>query len=111
MGRAASKDYSRIESKYQIRSEKLLGDGRFGDVYEGYLSDKGLDHKVAMKVLKDNPKESEFNIEIELHKRMQHPFLLKYLDSYYNRKGKLIIVTEHCEKGSLENYYTNDFKD
>ena len=78
---------------------KELGKGAFGVVYSAF--DQETSKTVAIKCLIDNGAIEDFQEELMLLKRLKHPSIVPYLDSFIDSKKALRIVMEYAENGSL----------
>ena len=88
-----------------LRLVKRLGQGNFGEVWEGVWNDTTA---VAIKTLKPdtmNPK--AFLEEAELMKKLIHPKLVQ-LYAICSKEEPIYIVTELMQKGSLLEYLRSD---
>src|SRR3972149_11128482 len=95
-------EYLKITKYYQIG--KQLGDGTFGNIYEGI--EKSTGKKVAIKIIdksklknKENIEDS-FNKEVNILKELEHPHIVKYYE-FYKGISSYYIVMEHLEGGEL----------
>eukprot|EP00112_Aurelia_sp_Birch-Aquarium-sp1_P019816 Seg4983.1 transcript_id=Seg4983.1/GoldUCD/mRNA.D3Y31 product="Tyrosine-protein kinase transforming protein Fps" protein_id=Seg4983.1/GoldUCD/D3Y31 len=85
---------------------KILGSGKFGAVCLGTIMCDNANTKernVAVKMLKafDNTKHRrDFEKEVESLKKLNHPNIVKMIDTYID-KDKFYIIMEYLEKGSL----------
>ena len=78
---------------------RRLGNGQFGDVWEGLYNNR---MPVAIKTLKPgsmNP--TDFLAEASIMKKLKHPNLIR--DAFYN-SSQVYIVTELMHNGSLLDY-------
>ena len=90
------------ESKYEVKEQ--LGHGAFGAVYLALKKDSG--EKFATKFVEDvDPTVTE--IEVKILRQIQHPHIVKYVESYYTRDGKLAIVMEYAYRGTMETSVKN----
>jgi serine/threonine protein kinase len=106
------------EIKYQNKSDKpkvlrqyilgrSLGSGSYGKVREGIdpqsmqrIAVKIIDRK---KILKMTGGDYVIQREIRIHRKLKHKNVVQLLNSFKNeRKGKLYIVVEYCNGGSLQ---------
>ena len=81
---------------------KKLGEGTFGIVYE--VKNKNNNAIRAMKVIKksflNNLEDSEIKKEIDILKKLNHPYIMKIYE-YYINSDSVIIISELCEEGDL----------
>ncbi|XP_073731202.1 protein-tyrosine kinase 6b [Misgurnus anguillicaudatus] len=85
--------------KEEFTIEQELGKGHFADVYRGKW--KNQIH-VAIKILKNNDflKQKEFQMEVQIMKRLRHRHLLA-LFAICTSSAPYYIITELMEKGNL----------
>jgi serine/threonine protein kinase len=83
-------------------TKEIIGQGSFGTVYRAVTRDN---QEIALKVVKVANKTMEglINREIAVMTQLNHPNIIRYLDSKVEN-GKYFIATEFCEGGDLENY-------
>ena len=86
-----------LNQRYLKKEE--LGKGAFGVVYSAF--DQETSKTVAIKCLIDNTAIEDFQAELSLLKRLKHPSIVPYLDSFLDSKKALHIVMEYAENGSL----------
>ncbi|KAJ7966237.1 Kinase family protein [Quillaja saponaria] len=94
-------DYKQIEkATNNFRESNILGEGGFGYVYKARLDDNLL---VAVKKLhcESQDAEREFENEVELLSRIQHPNIISLLGCSINGDTRFIIY-ELMQNGSLE---------
>jgi serine/threonine protein kinase len=93
-------------SAAEIKIGQRLGTGTFGQVYSGMY----FGTRVAVKELFANKLTDdlivEFHQECNLFKDMRHPNIVLFMGSAFD-VGKLYMVMELCEYGSIMNLYTN----
>ena len=92
---AASEKYDAI---------RVLGEGSFGKVY--LMRDKVRRALVCVKVIKirNIPKKEReaTRMEVDLLRRLNHPNIVRYQDSFLSRNGEsLCICMEYCDGGDL----------
>ena len=83
---------------------KILGEGSFGKVY--LMRDKTRRALVCVKIIKIKNiprKEREATkMEVDLLRRLNHPNIVRYLDSFLSKNGEsLCICMEYCDGGDL----------
>lgn len=96
-----------INSPIQAKISKLnryikkntLGEGAYGLVYQAFDQETGK--TVAIKCLKTKESIELFQGELDLLKRLHHPAIVPYIDSFYDQKGCLQIVMEFADNGSI----------
>ncbi|RWR74086.1 Protein kinase domain-containing protein [Cinnamomum micranthum f. kanehirae] len=81
--------------------EKKLGEGGFGGVYKGYLSD--LDLMVAVKKISRRSKQGkkEYVTEVQINSRLRHRNLVQLIGWCHDR-GEFLLVYEFMPNGSLD---------
>ena len=89
-----------LEDIYQ--KIKLLGEGAFGEVW--LVRHKLTGKDLALKIIEKGPYSNSQQIEneIEILKKLDHPFILKILE-FLSTKDKYYIVTDYCPDGELFN--------
>ena len=93
-------DYSEASLR-QITLGKKLGAGSFGSVYVGLLPNGRF---VAVKELELADDATGTNAEIQVHEKLVHPNIIRYLHSYINATTtpkKLCMVLEFVTGGSV----------
>lgn len=83
---------------------RVLGEGSFGKVY--LMRDKVRRKFVCVKIIKikNIPKKEReaTKVEVELLKRLNHPNIVRYIDSFLSRNNEsLCIAMEYCDGGDL----------
>ncbi|KAI4363867.1 hypothetical protein MLD38_020033 [Melastoma candidum] len=80
----------------------VVGQGAFGSVYRGVLSDG---RKVAVKSMDQAGKqgEEEFKVEVELLSRLHSPYLLSLL-GYCSESSRKLLVYEFMANGGLQEH-------
>ena len=92
------------ETNHQIEETydkvKRLGEGAFGEVW--LLKNKFTGKEYALKIIEKGPYSNEQQItnEIEILKKLDHPFILKIVE-FHATKKKYYIITEYCSQGEL----------
>ncbi|XP_010549091.1 PREDICTED: probable LRR receptor-like serine/threonine-protein kinase At1g51810 [Tarenaya hassleriana] len=86
--------------------EKLLGRGRFGVLYQGFLNET---EQVAVEILSDPTSLDlkQFNEEVELLLRIHHKNLV-HLVGYSNEGDDLALIYEHMANGDLKHYLSGE---
>ncbi|CAI7841967.1 unnamed protein product [Closterium sp. NIES-53] len=107
-GAGSAKKFKLAELKAATNSfskKGVLGEGSFGEVYRGTLTDKvtGEVTKVAVKMLNAESSQGmdEWLAEVLLLPSLNHPNLVR-LVGYCAEKGEALLVYELCENGSLD---------
>ncbi|CAI5532271.1 unnamed protein product [Closterium sp. Naga37s-1] len=107
-GAGSAKKFKLAELKAATNSfskKGVLGEGSFGEVYRGTLTDKvtGEVTKVAVKMLNAESSQGmdEWLAEVLLLPSLSHPNLVR-LVGYCAEKGEALLVYELCENGSLD---------
>ena len=104
------KDWEISPSQLKVQ-DRALGAGQFGIVKQGVytVSEKSDPQIVAVKMLKDNARESDHSdllAELEILKKINnepHPNVIRFIGGC-SMEGKLLVVTEFCPGGSLLKY-------
>lgn len=83
---------------------RVLGEGSFGKVY--LMRDKVRKKFVCVKIIKikNIPKKEReaTKVEVELLKRLHHPNIVRYIDSFLSKNSEsLCIAMEYCDGGDL----------
>jgi serine/threonine protein kinase len=104
-GNLHTKRYTYAEVKRMTMSfSEKLGQGGFGDVYRGNLSDG---HQVAVKMLKDSKGDGEeFMNEVSSISRTSHVNVVMLL-GFCLEGSKRALIYEYMPNGSLERYAFN----
>ncbi|XP_068734214.1 fibroblast growth factor receptor 2-like isoform X2 [Montipora capricornis] len=93
--------------KSNVRLDKKLGSGHFGQVMKGFLKTKQGTRVVAVKMLKENAdqqQKKEFLAELELMKTMApHPNIVG-LVGCCSKPGEPFIIVEYCSLGNLRDF-------
>ena len=91
--------------RHQIRLNKKLGAGQFGEVWEGMWNGTT---QVAVKTLKPGTMSvAEFLQEAALMKKLRHPKLIQ-LYAVCTKEEPIYIITELMKNGSLLDYLRGD---
>lgn len=89
----------RINNRIKINKSKLIGEGTYAKVYEGY--DKMKREKIAIKEIKgDQMAENEIEIIKELRKS-RNDNIVKYYE-IIRKEDKIYITMEYCQDGDLQ---------
>ncbi|XP_068734206.1 fibroblast growth factor receptor 3-like isoform X1 [Montipora capricornis] len=93
--------------KSNVRLDKKLGSGHFGQVMKGFLKTKQGTRVVAVKMLKENAdqqQKKEFLAELELMKTMSpHPNIVG-LVGCCSKSDEPFIIVEYCSLGNLRDF-------
>nr|XP_043611761.1 probable receptor-like protein kinase At1g80640 [Erigeron canadensis] len=83
-----------------FQESEILGSGGFGCVYKGQLDDKSF---VAVKRLDNQTRDAlkEFQTEVDILSRVQHPNIINLLGYCVHNETKLLVY-ELMENGSLD---------
>jgi len=86
-----------------IKVERCLGSGRFGEVYLGVLNGTSL---VALKRLKKGTSR-EFENELKLLMKLNHPNIVRFL-GIYRESHDVYLVMEYLAKGALSDFLSQE---
>ena len=97
-----------ISQEEDFKKVESLGSGAFGRVdlctiERGKTYAKKGDQVVIKKLFSISDAETAKK-EMLILNRVKHPFIVSYLDHFKDSKGQLAIVTEYCNKGTLEDW-------
>ncbi|XP_004498775.1 probable receptor-like protein kinase At1g80640 [Cicer arietinum] len=94
-------DYKQIEkSTGNFKESNILGEGGFGCVYKAQLDDN-LDVAIKMLNCENQYAEREFENEVDLLSKIQHPNVISLLGCGSNENSRFIVY-ELMQNGSLE---------
>lgn len=99
------------EATNNFADDYKLGQGGFGTVYRGYLTDRHL--HVAIKVLCKEPSnqgQKEFDAEVEALTQVRHRNVVQLLGWCNSRHNGLLLVYELMTEGSLDKHLYNPDK-
>ena len=93
----------RLVGEYYVEN-KNFSKGAFSKLYIGYQ--KYTKKRIAIKEIHINIKNKKYvQREIELHKKLNHPNIVKLYDVILDKgKSKINIVLEYCLKGDLAKF-------
>ena len=104
-------NFNRKSEEKDFKKVRALGFGAFGTVdlctlqEDKFYARKG--EKVAVKKMKKVPNRKMALKEARVLSKLDFPLIVRYLDSFRNARGKLCIVMEYCDFGTLEDYLTS----
>ena len=99
------------KSKFEdFKKVRTLGSGAFGCVdlctVEKAKSYAREGEKVAVKRFKDVSNDEMAKREAAVHSKLNHRYIVGYMDNFKDSLGQLCIVMEYCDYGTLEDYLT-----
>ncbi|CAL4080267.1 unnamed protein product [Meganyctiphanes norvegica] len=98
------------QRKIKIIQDKVLGEGNYGIVYQGVMTDiMGIKQLVAIKKMKvsgGGGQMDELQKEINIMKELNHKNIVKVwgADDFVEEIDSMFMVMEYLEKGSLKKY-------
>lgn len=98
-----------FEWNHYIIHKNAIGKGSYSKVYSGYHKDTKLEialKKISFSKLHSNVKDKVIS-EINILQKMNHPNIIK-LYEYKFDGDYLLLVTEYCKDGDLEQWMKND---
>ncbi|XP_060565586.1 uncharacterized protein LOC132724672 [Ruditapes philippinarum] len=91
------------DEKFEIKG--LIGEGAFGKVF--LLEKPSSKEQLALKMCQlagKHPKEIEQTVqEVKLLASLKHEYIVQYVEAAFE-DGKLMIITEYCPNGDLQEY-------
>jgi len=93
-------------SSSSFRIDGILGKGKFGEVYEAlHIESKQLVaiKKISKEFLIKNKFVTQLRREIEIHSRLIHPCIIRFM-GYYTDEGFIYIVMELADNQTLYHY-------
>lgn len=88
---------------FSYELKEIIGQGSFGIVYRA-VTNTGEEIALKMVRINNSVMKSMISREIAVLSQLNHPNILKYLDSKIENEDKYWIATEYCEGGDLEQY-------
>nr|WAU86949.1 birch protein [Betula platyphylla] len=90
-----------VSATYNFSNERKLGQGGFGAVYKGYLTDLT---PIAVKKISRESKQGkkEYITEVKIINRLRHRNLLQLIGWSHDDKGEFLLVYEFMPNGSLD---------
>ncbi|PQQ03276.1 L-type lectin-domain containing receptor kinase IX.1-like [Prunus yedoensis var. nudiflora] len=94
------------QSTHNFDEEQKLGEGGFGGVYRGYITDLNLN--VAVKRISSGSRQGlkEYAAEVRIISRLRHRNLVQLIGWCHERK-QLLLVYEFMSNGSLDSHLFN----
>jgi hypothetical protein len=88
---------------YNFSNERKLGEGGFGAVYKGHLTE--LDMPIAVKKISRGSKQGkkEYITEVKIISRLRHRNLVQLI-GWCHDKGEFLLVYEYMSNGSLDTH-------
>ena len=83
-----------------------IGKGSFSKVYLGYDPENRMNVAIKKVSLKDTKKMSLSRLqrEIKLLKKLNHPNIVRFIDTFTDISDNVYVITEYCNYGSLEKF-------
>nr|GEW23571.1 probable receptor-like protein kinase At5g59700 [Tanacetum cinerariifolium] len=99
------------ESGCDFSKDSRIGDGGFGVVHMGRLSDRWQNHEDAIKRLDntDHQGKKEFLNELRLISRFHHQSIISFI-GYCDEGDEIILVYEYARNGSLDHHLQDQNK-
>jgi len=97
---------SEIFDFYDLDDKKPIGEGAFGHVYKATEKDTGIIRAVKMIPKENIIDEEQFFNEVNSLKTLDHPNVVKLLETYKAEK-EIFLVQEYCCGGELFDYIYN----
>ncbi|KAL3741648.1 hypothetical protein ACJRO7_017157 [Eucalyptus globulus] len=96
-----------VASTGNFAVERLLGEGGFGRVYEGYLTSMNVN--VAIKKINQGSRQGikEFATEVMTISRLRHRNLVQLI-GWCHEKKELLLIYEFMSNGSLDSHLFNE---
>ena len=92
--------------------EKKLGSGSYGSVFVVH-STTNIDKKYVMKKIplkgQSQKEKNSAKQEVKLLQTLQHPFIVRYIDSFMDEESNLCIVMSFCKGGDLSNFIQKNY--
>ena len=87
---------------------RKIGEGGDASVFEGIK--EGETESVALKIFKKGDKQAKTEApkEVEIAQNLDHPFIIKILDSFKLPNNDYVVVMPIAHKGSLQNSHSPD---
>ena len=102
---------SNKSKNYHFKKVKTLGSGAFGSVDLCTIEeDKSYAKKgdqVAVKRMKAVSDTEMAKKEALVLNKLDHHFIVRYLDNFKDNLGQFCIVMEYCDKGTLEDWLSS----
>nr|GEZ17120.1 probable receptor-like protein kinase At5g59700 [Tanacetum cinerariifolium] len=100
-----------ISKRGDFSKDSRIGDGRFGMVYIGRLSDRWKNHEAAIKRLDntDHQGKKEFLNELRLISRFYHQNIISFI-GYCDEGNEMILVYEYASNGILDHHLQDQNK-
>lgn len=93
-------------------TEKKLGSGSYGTVFIVHpvsnVDKKYVLKKIALKGVSQKEKNNAKQ-EVKLLQALQHPFIVRYIDSFIDDESNLCIVMSFCKGGDLASFIQKNY--